>query len=363
MDLTVPSSAAAGTVAFAAPANTRLEPNTTYHAVFYTVGDLSLRLQDTASDNKDSGGEAGWSMSSISWWYNQDTPLRPSDLGLASNWARENSALRMRVKGSMATTAVDGNMTVGDGGSWKGFQANPSVGQLPGADFTYNGVRYRILGLRLTNSGYLDLHLDKALDRKLGLVLSVGGIQFRFADAALFRGNYEGVIAGWAYANQGETAPSWTVGQSVPVSLAVPTPTTVKLSVRPNPVNGGSWVSVEACMPEAPRGSVRIPVTLSHGTSEAGDWGKSLSGHTDGRLPIRTGDSIVISGWQQHRCGVVSIPTHQDSDSDDETFTVALDTASLPPGVLPGSPSTVEVTIVDEAKNARLGDLQMTTGN
>ncbi len=246
------------------------------------------------------------------------------------------------------TTAVSGTMTVGDGGSWKGFRATPVVGALSDADFTYGGVDYRILGLRLGNSGYLALHLNKALDRNWGLVLNVGDSRFRIADAVLSTGpGYEGVIAGWFYSNQGETPPSWTVGDTVPVSLGTLTSSTVKLSVSPNPVNEGASASVEACLSAVPQGTVRIPVTLSHGTSEDGDWGVSLTGDTDGRLPISTAYTIAISGWLQRGCGVVNIPTHPDSDADDETFTVALDTASLPPGVRAGSPASVVVRIKD----------------
>ena len=255
------------------------------------------------------------------------------------------------------TTAFLGNMTVGDGGSWKGFQASPEVGALTGAEFTSAGVRYRILGLRLTNSGFLDLQLDKALPREGGLVLNVGATRFRFANAVLSTGpNLEGVIAGWGYANQGETPPSWSVGDTVPVSLGTLTSSTVKLSVGPNPVREGTWVSVEACLSALPQGRTRIPVTLSHGgtsaaasanPSETGDWGVSLSGQTDGRLPIRTAHSIVINDWFQSSCGSVNIPTHRDSDHDDEIFTVAVNTDNLPPGVLPGSPAKVEVRIQD----------------
>ncbi len=251
------------------------------------------------------------------------------------------------------TTAFSGTMTVGDGGSWKGFRATPSVGQFTPTDFTYGGVGFRILGLRVTNSGYLDLHLNKAPDRNWGLVLNVGGIEFRFADAALFTGpGYEGVIAGWGYANQGETPPSWSVGDTVSMSLGEPASAAVKLSVRPNPVREGSPVSVEACLLDGdgnravPQGTARIPVTLSHGTSEDGDWGVSQSGHKDGRLPISTAHFIAIGGASQRSCGVVNIPTHRDSDSDDETFTVAL-AANLPPGVEAGTPASVAVTIQD----------------
>ena len=126
----------------------------------------------------------------------------------------------------------------------------------------------------------------------------------------------------------------------------------VSLSATPNPVREGSSVSVEACLRNGgrsavPKGTLRIPVALSHGSSEPGDWGNSLSGHTDGRRPIRTAHSIAISGSHQRSCGVVNIPTHRDSDPDDETFTVALNTANLPPGVQAGSPASVDVTIED----------------
>ena len=272
-------------------------------------------------------------------------------------------------EGPPLETVVSTNMTVGDGGSWKGFQStSPTVGGLGNADFEYGGVSFTILGVRLTNSGFLDLHLNKAVDRKWGLVLEVGGSRFRLVEAALFRGNYEGVIAGWAYANrndgQGETPPSWSVGDTVAVTLGEPAPDAVKLSVRPNPVREGSPVSVEACLLDGdgnravPKGTARIPVTLSHGgasdeasakPSEDGDWGVSQSGHKDGRLPISTAYFIAIGGSNQRSCGTVNIPTHRDSDPDDETFTVTLNTDNLPPGVQAGSSPQppVEVTIQD----------------
>ena len=147
------------------------------------------------------------------------------------------------------------------------------------------------------------------------------------------------------------------------MSLGEPAPAAVMLSVRPNPVNEGSSASVEACLPALPQQgrTVRIPVTLSHGDSanpsedpsEDGDWGVSLTGDTDGRLPIRTTDTIAISGWLQRACGVVNIPTHRDSDSDDETFTVALG-SNLPPGVQAGSPASVKVTIQDLSNWAKV---------
>ena len=253
------------------------------------------------------------------------------------------------------TTVWSGTMTVGDGGTWKGFQAT-SAGQLSDDDFTYGGVTYTITSLRLSNSGgHLRLRLNKEIPSALyltsGLVLHVGTSQFPLVDATLFSSepipSYK--TASWDYSGL-----TWSVGGTVSLSLVAPSPSTVRLSVSRNPVREGSWVSVEACLRKGgrravPKGTLRIPVTLSHGTSETGDWGASLSGHTDGRAPIRTAESISISGSHQSSCGLVNIPTHRDSDPDDETFTVALNTANLPPGVQAGSPASVEVTIEDLA--------------
>ena len=85
------------------------------------------------------------------------------------------------------------------------------------------------------------------------------------------------------------------------------------LSVAPNPVEEGS------------------PVTVTRVTSDAGDHGT---------LP-----SIAIAAGQT--TGTGAIATHVDLDGDDETFTVALDTASLPASLTAGSPSSVTVTIDD----------------
>ena len=343
-DLTAPSTIGAGaTASFRAPSNTRLTAGTTYFVVIYTVGALDLLLSAVEDNSEHSGGQAGWSIADHPWALSNDEP------GANPTWVKpHDSSLQIAVKGLVVRTAVDGTLTVGDGGSWKGFQATPSVGQLSDDDFTYVGVGYRILSLRLTNSGFLALHLNKALPREWGLVLNVGGTKFRFANAVLSTGpGHEGVIAGWGYANQGVTPPSWSVGDTVTVKLDEPTAAAVKLSVGPNPVREGSPVIVEACLPALPQGRTRIPVTLSHGTSEAGDWGVSWSGQTDGSLPIRTAESITIDDWFQSSCGSVNIPTHRDSDTEDETFTVALDVGNLPPGVQPGSPASVQVTIQD----------------
>ena len=59
-DLTFPSTAEAGTVSFAAPANTTLTASTTYHFVLYTVGSSNPRLAAILDKTtEDSGAAAG----------------------------------------------------------------------------------------------------------------------------------------------------------------------------------------------------------------------------------------------------------------------------------------------------------------
>ena len=109
----------------------------------------------------------------------------------------------------------------------------------------------------------------------------------------------------------------------------VPVPM-VSLSVAPNPVDEGSSVTVTAQLSAAISSSVTIPLTLTAGTAESGDYGALAS--------------ITVGGGQT--TGTGAITTAQDADEDDETFTVAL--GILPPEVTPGSPSSVEVTIRDD---------------
>ena len=106
-----------------------------------------------------------------------------------------------------------------------------------------------------------------------------------------------------------------------------PTTPTVSLSASPNPVTEGGSVTVTARLSESLSSSVTIPLTLTAGTAESGDFGAL--------------GSITVTGGRTTGTGTVS--TAQDADEDDETFTVALGT--LPPEVTAGSPSSVQVAI------------------
>ena len=103
----------------------------------------------------------------------------------------------------------------------------------------------------------------------------------------------------------------------------------VTLSAVPNPVTEGSPVTVTAHLSSALSRGVTIPLTLTAGTADEGDYG-SLSG-------------IEISAGSTSGTGTIS--TKEDEDTDFETFTVAL--GSLPSSVQAGSPGSVTVTIWD----------------
>ena len=123
----------------------------------------------------------------------------------------------------------------------------------------------------------------------------------------------------------------------VEVSNQVPdVSTTVSLSANRNPVGEGNRVRVTATLSRARSSNVTIPFSVtavSPDTAEAGDY-------------TTTTTSIVIpSGWQ---FGSALIQTNHDTDADDETFTVSLDTANLPPLVTAGSPSSVRIRIADD---------------
>ena len=120
----------------------------------------------------------------------------------------------------------------------------------------------------------------------------------------------------------------WSVGDTVKLSIGSScAPPTVTLSVSPNPVTEGSPVTVTVTLSRAMPSDVTIPVTVTDGTAESGDHG-ALS-------------SITIPAGSTSATG--DITTAQDSDVDDETFTVALGT--LPSPLTGGATTSVEVTI------------------
>ena len=104
----------------------------------------------------------------------------------------------------------------------------------------------------------------------------------------------------------------------------------VSLSVDPNPVAEGSSLFVTAMLSRSMSNAVTIPITLTAGTAESGDYG--------------TLSSIIIPAGLSSGTGTIT--TARDDDLDDETFTVSLGT-SLPSSVTAGSRPSARVTIQD----------------
>ena len=108
----------------------------------------------------------------------------------------------------------------------------------------------------------------------------------------------------------------------------------VSLLATPNPVGEGSPVTVRATLTAALLGDVTIPLSTRRDTSEEGDHG-SLAAIT------------VPAGFTS---ATGTLPTFEDDDGEDETFTLSL--GSLPAGLTAGSASSVEVTITDSGLSA-----------
>jgi len=115
----------------------------------------------------------------------------------------------------------------------------------------------------------------------------------------------------------------------------LPPPSVSFSVVSPNPVPEGETVSVQVGLSRPLPSNVTIPVTVTPGTAESGDYSTEQST-----------DFTITAGWWA--LAKVLVRTNQDDDTDDETFTVALDTANLPAEVRAGSPSLVRVTISDD---------------
>ena len=111
---------------------------------------------------------------------------------------------------------------------------------------------------------------------------------------------------------------------------------TISLSVSPNLVTEGSPVTVTATLSQTQSSATVIPLTLTKGSAEDGDYGT---------LASITIAANALSGTGQ-------ITTAQDTDTDDETFTVAL--GALPSGFAQGSPASIGVTILDDDRSVSL---------
>ena len=106
----------------------------------------------------------------------------------------------------------------------------------------------------------------------------------------------------------------------------------VNLWASPSLVLEGSDVTITARLTSALESQVTIPLTLTDNSAESTDHG------TLANITINPGSTS----------GTGTISTNQDTDEDDETFTVALNTANLPSSVTAGGRSSVQITILDD---------------
>ena len=107
----------------------------------------------------------------------------------------------------------------------------------------------------------------------------------------------------------------------------------VSLSVDKNSVEEGGAVTVTVELSEALTSNVTIPLNLTSGTAESGDY--------DSTSPV----NVTITGGQTEADHTIN--TYEDDDPDNESFTVQIDTGNLPSGVVAGSPLSAEITITD----------------
>ena len=101
VDLAIPAHPiTAGTVSFAAPANTQIAASRTYHAVFYTVGAFDMTLHETQSASEDGGSAAGWSIGNSVHHVGDDEPTS------SSMWNSHSGPLLITVNGSEGQTGT-----------------------------------------------------------------------------------------------------------------------------------------------------------------------------------------------------------------------------------------------------------------
>ena len=92
-NLTVPSSVGTGAVAFAAPAGTTLDANTSYFVLVYRSGSTTGTLRVTGSSSEDSGGHSDWAIADTGHYLDNGTwtTLGTELYGIRVNGAAQQS--------------------------------------------------------------------------------------------------------------------------------------------------------------------------------------------------------------------------------------------------------------------------------
>ncbi len=175
---------------------------------------------------------------------------------------------------------------------------------------------------------YLVMWKESSAGRGLATTVGDPSTGWLQKDVSQTRYTIDGLTNGTAYdvqvlAHNGNEHSPWVTASGTPTAPAV------RLSASPATVAEGSPVTVTATLTAALAEDVTIPVALTRGTAEPGDFGALAS------IRIPAGSTS----------GAGTVATAHDGDDEDETFTVAL--GSLPSTVSAGAPSSVTVTIAD----------------
>ncbi len=105
VSLTVPSTLAAGNVAFTAPPNTKLAPATPYFLVLYGASaGLAGTVWNTFNDNEDAGRKSGWSIANQRWWRaGHGMTTQPG-----ASWSTHTNPVKIRVNSGLAEVTLEG---------------------------------------------------------------------------------------------------------------------------------------------------------------------------------------------------------------------------------------------------------------
>ena len=193
--------------------------------------------------------------------------------------------------------------------------------------FTYAGTTYRVVqaDLGVSNTALI-FSLDKVMPAERdAFSLIVDGETFPLASGSTVGRVNTGDSKRW-----GNSGLSWSVGDTVELSLVGPPPhPTVSISASPTTVDEGRPVTITLTLSSALSSRVTIPLVVYGFSAEPGDYGRLAS--------------ITIPANSLTGTGIIA--TRQDADIRDDVFGVDLGT--LPPEVVRGIWS-VAITIVDD---------------
>ena len=126
-----------------------------------------------------------------------------------------------------------------------------------------------------------------------------------------------------------------TAGSAISEEITITDPDVpeASISVDQQAVEEGESVTVTVMLSEDLTSNITIPLLLTAGTAESDDY--------DSISPV----NVIITGGATQTETVIR--TMKDSDTKDETFTVAIDTGNLPADVTAGRATSQEITITD----------------